>query len=171
MASLDGWNQTSEESLAAYNACVFPGDIDGDDVAASNGLNNEFYSTSNTQAKVTWDFNEDLTLVYIFGFNEISYHRTTDDDNTASLYHDRQFYVNHEADTARTNCKRSTTLMTQCQSRLGSSSTTQLLTREVISTQKLALQECRTPTSATQASRLCWARHQWLPYSARKTCA
>ena len=25
------------------------------------------------------------------------YHRTTDDDNTASLYHDRQFYVNHEA--------------------------------------------------------------------------
>ena len=98
MASLDGWNQTSEESLAAYNACVFPGDIDGDDVcAASNGLNNEFYSTSNTQAKVTWDFNEDLTLVYIFGFNEISYHRTTDDDNTASLYHDRQFYVNHEA--------------------------------------------------------------------------
>jgi outer membrane receptor protein involved in Fe transport len=98
MASLDGFNQTSEESLAAYNACVFPGDIDGNEVcAASNGLNREEYDTSNTQAKITWDFNERLSLVYLYGFNEISYHRTTDEDNTASLFDDQQFYVNHEA--------------------------------------------------------------------------
>ena len=31
------------------------------------------------------------------GFNELIYRRTTDDDNTASKFHDRQFYVNHEA--------------------------------------------------------------------------
>ena len=98
MASLDGFNQTSEESLAAYNACVFPGDIDGSDVcAASNGLNREEYDTSNTQAKITWDYNDRLSLVYLYGFNEISYHRTTDEDNTASLFDDQQFYVNHEA--------------------------------------------------------------------------
>ncbi len=98
MASLDGWNTTSDESLAAYNACVFPGDMKGKDVcAATNGLNREEYDTSNTQATLTWDASDALTLKYIYGFNEISYHRTTDDDNTASVYQDRQFYVNHEA--------------------------------------------------------------------------
>jgi hypothetical protein len=75
-----------------------PGDISGSDVcAATNGLNNEAFDTSNTQLAVTWDASDRLSLKYIFGFNEISYHRTTDDDNTASQFHDRQFYVNHEA--------------------------------------------------------------------------
>ena len=98
MASLDGWNQTSEASLAAYNNCVFPGDIDGSDIcAATNGLNREEFDASTTQATVTWDASDRLTVKYIYGFNELQYHRTTDDDNTASLYHDRQFYVNHEA--------------------------------------------------------------------------
>jgi outer membrane receptor protein involved in Fe transport len=98
MASLDGWNQTSDASVAPYNACVFPGDIKGKDLcAATNGLNREEFDTSNTQATVTWDASDDLTIKYIYGFNELKYHRTTDDDNTASQYHDRQFYVNHEA--------------------------------------------------------------------------
>ena len=98
MASLDGWNQTSEASLAAYNDCVFPGDINGSDIcAATNGLNREEFDASTTQSTVTWDASDRLTIKYIFGFNELAYHRTTDDDNTASLYHDRQFYVNHEA--------------------------------------------------------------------------
>ena len=98
MASLDGWNQTSEESLAAYNECVFPGDIDGGDIcAATNGLNREEFDASTTQGTVTWDASDRLTVKYIYGFNKLQYHRTTEDDNTASLYHDRQFYVNHEA--------------------------------------------------------------------------
>ncbi len=98
MASLDGWNNTSAESLAAYNRCVFPDDIDGDKLCAStNGLNREEFDTSNTQATFTWDASDSLTLKYIYGFNELQYHRTTDDDNTASMYEDRQFYVNHEA--------------------------------------------------------------------------
>ena len=98
MSSLDGWNQTSDASVAAYDQCVFPGDISGSDVcAATNGLNNEAFDTSNTQLAVTWDASDRLSLKYIYGFNEISYHRTTDDDNTASQFHDRQFYVNHEA--------------------------------------------------------------------------
>jgi outer membrane receptor protein involved in Fe transport len=98
MASLDGWNQTSAESLAAYNECVFPGDIDGGDIcAATNGLNREEFDASTTQATVTWDATDRLTVKYIYGFNELQYHRTTEDDNTASLFHDRQFYVNHEA--------------------------------------------------------------------------
>ena len=98
MASLDGWNQTSDASLAAYNECVFPGDISGSDVcAATNGLNHEAFDASTTQATATWDVSDRLTLKYIYGFNELQYHRTTDDDNTASNFHDRQFYVNHEA--------------------------------------------------------------------------
>jgi outer membrane receptor protein involved in Fe transport len=98
MASLDGWNQSSDASVAAYNACVFPDDIDGDKIcAATNGLNREEFDTNNTQATFTWDASDALTLKYIYGFNELQYHRTTDDDNTASMYEDRQFYVNHEA--------------------------------------------------------------------------
>ena len=45
-----------------------------------------------------WDVSEDLVLKYIYGYNKLSYRRTTDDDNTGSLFMDRQFYVNHEAD-------------------------------------------------------------------------
>ncbi|MFT7111406.1 MAG: outer membrane receptor protein involved in Fe transport [Porticoccaceae bacterium] len=98
-ASLDGFNYTSPESAAAYNECVFGGDIKGDDVcAATNGLNREEFDQRGTQFSVTWNVSEDLELNYIYGLNKSSYRRTTDDDNTASQFHDRQFYVNHEAD-------------------------------------------------------------------------
>ncbi len=98
-ASLDGFNETSAQSLAEYNECVFPGDISGSDVcAATNGLNSEIFDQQGTQLTTTWDFSETLTLKYIYGFNQLSYQRVTDDDNTASQFHDRQFYVNHEAD-------------------------------------------------------------------------
>ena len=41
-ASLDEFGFTSDASAAAYNKCVFDGDISGDDVcAATNGLNRE----------------------------------------------------------------------------------------------------------------------------------
>jgi len=98
-ASLDGFNNTSAASAAAYNACVFGGDINGSDVcAATNGLNREEFDQQGTQMTATWDVSEDLVLKYIYGYNKLSYRRTTDDDNTGSLFIDRQFYVNHEAD-------------------------------------------------------------------------
>ena len=57
IASLDGFNETSEESLARYNECVFPGDISGSDVcAATNGLNSEIFDQQGTQLSATWDF-------------------------------------------------------------------------------------------------------------------
>lgn len=99
IASLDGFNNTSAESLARYNECVFPGDIKGDDVcAATNGLNQEEFRQQGTQFNISWDVNDRLELKYLYGYNRLTYERTTDDDNTASLYHDRQFYVNHEAE-------------------------------------------------------------------------
>ena len=98
-ASLDGFNNTSAASAARYNDCVFPGDIAGDDLcAATNGLNNENFEQQGTQFNISWDVNDRLELKYLFGYNKLTYKRTTDDDNTASQFHDRQFYVNHEAD-------------------------------------------------------------------------
>lgn len=98
-ASLSGFNQTTAADAARHNACVFDGDIDGDDLcAATNGLNREEFYQKGTQFEASWDFNERLQLKYIFGYNDLIYHRTTDDDNTASQFHDRQFYVNHEAE-------------------------------------------------------------------------
>ena len=98
-ASMDGFNSTLDSSAQALNRCVFPGDISGDDICAvSNGLNEELFNQQGTQLTVTWDASDSLTLKYIYGKNQLSYQRTTDDDNTNSMYHDRQFYVNHEAD-------------------------------------------------------------------------
>ena len=98
-ASLDGFNMTSPATAARYNACVFPGDISGGDLcAATNGLNREVFEQQGTQFSASWDVSDRLELKYLFGFNELTYKRNTDDDNTASLFHDRQFYVNHEAD-------------------------------------------------------------------------
>lgn len=97
-ASMDGFNVTSPTSAAALNACVFDDDIDGSDVcAATNGLNREEFDQDGTQFTATWDATDSLVLKYIYGHNQLSYYRTTDDDNTGSLFHDRQFYVNHEA--------------------------------------------------------------------------
>jgi len=97
-ASLDGWNYTSQESKDLYNQCVFPGDISGDDLCAgTNGLNREEFDGNTTQFNLTYQLTDDIELKYIYGLNELIYRRTTDDDNTASKFHDRQFYVNHEA--------------------------------------------------------------------------
>ncbi|MFK7914022.1 MAG: TonB-dependent receptor [Pseudomonadales bacterium] len=97
-ASIDGFGVTNADSAARYNNCVFDGDIDGDDVcAATNGLNREEFDQQGIQFTTTWTVNESLEVKYIYGHNALSYYRTTDDDNTASQFQDRQFYVNHEA--------------------------------------------------------------------------
>jgi len=97
-ASMDGFGVTSAASAAALNACVFSGDIPGDDLcAATNGLNREEFDANTTQLNFTYQLTDSVELKYIFGFNELIYRRTTDDDNTNSRFHDRQFYVNHEA--------------------------------------------------------------------------
>lgn len=97
-ASLDGFNMTGAASAAALNACVFPGDIDGGDVcAATNGLNQEIFDQDGIQITASWDISSTLLAKYIYGHNMLTYERTTDDDNTHSQFHDRQFYVNHEA--------------------------------------------------------------------------
>ncbi len=97
-ASLDGFNSTLPGTEALYNGCVFPGDITGDALcAATNGLNREQFDQDGTQLNFTWNLTDDIELHYLFGYNELTYQRTTDDDNTASRFHDRQFYVNHEA--------------------------------------------------------------------------
>lgn len=98
-ASLDGWNSTTPQTAARYNGCVFPGEISGNDVcAATNGFNEETIKQQGTQFSASWDVNDNLELKYLFGYNRLSYKRTVDDDNTASRFHDRQFFVNHEAD-------------------------------------------------------------------------
>jgi outer membrane receptor protein involved in Fe transport len=97
-ASLDGFGVTSQESADRYNECVFDGDIDGSDVcAATNGLNQEKFDQQGLQFNIEWDATDWLQLKYLYGHNDLSYQRTTDDDNTASQFQDRQFYVNHEA--------------------------------------------------------------------------
>ena len=73
-ASMDGFNTTSAASLARLNSCVFPGDIDGDKLcAATNGLNREEFNQQGTQATLTWDASDSLTLKYIYGQNQLSY--------------------------------------------------------------------------------------------------
>lgn len=97
-ASLDGFNNTSAASAAALNNCVFPDAISGDDLcAATNGLNREKFDQQGVQFSTAWDLTDNVQLKYIYGYNKLSYQRTTDDDNTASQIHDLQFYVNHEA--------------------------------------------------------------------------
>jgi len=97
-ASLDGFNNTSAASAAAQNECVFSGDISGSDIcAASNGLNNEDFEQQGNQFSVAWDVSDTVQLKYIFGYSEFLYQRISDDDNTASQFQDRQFYVSQEA--------------------------------------------------------------------------
>ena len=58
-----GRNQTSEASLAAYNNCVFPGDIDGSDIcAATNGLNREEFDASINLQRLLRDASDRLTV-------------------------------------------------------------------------------------------------------------
>ncbi len=80
--------------------CVFVDrkNIDGDDLCAyTNGHNREQFDQNGTQVEFSWDINERVSFKYIFGYNDLMYERTTDDDSTASG-RDRQFYVNHEAE-------------------------------------------------------------------------
>ena len=122
--SLDGFGVTSQESADRYNECVFDGDIDGSDVcAATNGLNQEKFDQQGLQFNIEWDATDWLQLKYLYGHNDLTYQRTTDDDNTASQFADRQFYVNHEATYRLMNSRRSTTSPKPCLSHPGFSST------------------------------------------------
>ena len=81
--------------------CLFTDkdDIDGDDLCAfTNGLNVEIFDQQATQVEFNWDINDAMSFKYIFGYNDLLYERITEDDSTASLVNDRQFYVNHEAE-------------------------------------------------------------------------
>ena len=81
--------------------CVFLDreDIKGKDLCAyTNGHNSEIFDQQGNQLELQWSLGETTSLKYIFGYNDLIYHRVTDDDNTASTSDDRQFYVNHEAE-------------------------------------------------------------------------
>ncbi len=81
--------------------CVFLDreNIKGEDLCAyTNGLNAEIFDQQGNQLELEWALNDTTTFKYIFGYNDLIYHRITDDDSTASLTDDRQFYVNHEAE-------------------------------------------------------------------------
>ncbi len=55
-ASLDGFGVTNPDTAARYNACVFNGDIEGDDVCgATNGHNIEQFDQEGLQFTVSWD--------------------------------------------------------------------------------------------------------------------
>ncbi len=99
-ASLTAFNSTSAADAAAYNDCIFDGSKPkGDDLCtATNGLNWESFKQRGTQFNISWDVTDGIQLKYLYGNNTLAYQRITDDDNTGSLFHDRQFYVNHEAD-------------------------------------------------------------------------
>ena len=85
-ASLDGFNYTSQASDGMHIISVsLPVSINGSDVcAATNGLNREEFEGDTTQLNVSYQLTDQIELKYVFGFNEIMYRRTSDDDNTAS---------------------------------------------------------------------------------------
>jgi iron complex outermembrane receptor protein len=100
-AGSSGHPNYGRDVTADPSDCVFLDrkDIDGDDLCAyTNGLNVEIFDQQGNQAEFTWDINEALTFKYIFGYSELMYERITEDDSTASLTDDEQFYVNHEAE-------------------------------------------------------------------------
>jgi hypothetical protein len=75
--------------------------IDGNDLCAyTNGLNREQFDQQGNQLEFTYDIRDGLTFKYLFGYSELLYERTTDDDNTANTTRDNQYYVNHEAEYA-----------------------------------------------------------------------
>ena len=72
--------------------------IDGDDLCTyTNGGNFERFDQHGIQFETNWDVTDSISLKYIYGFNDLSYQRITEDDGNSSLVSDRQFYVNHEA--------------------------------------------------------------------------
>ena len=107
--SLGGANLSSAGSLINHaagsaesaNECLFTDldNIDGDDICAvTNGESFEVFDQQGTQFEAEWEFNDNIVFKYIFGLNDLIYHRTTDDDSSFSTTSDRQFYVNHEAE-------------------------------------------------------------------------
>ena len=85
------------------SSCVITdrNNIDGDDLCAyTNGLNREQFDQQGNQLEFTYDISEGVTFKYLFGYSELLYERTTDDDNTANTTRDNQYYVNHEAEYA-----------------------------------------------------------------------
>ena len=80
--------------------CLAAISVAGSDVcAATNGLNREEFDQQGTQ--MTAGFGMCLRISCSSTSMVITsclYRRTSDDDNTGSLFMDRQFYVNHEAD-------------------------------------------------------------------------
>lgn len=94
------FNQGRNVTLAT-DECLFDDreDIKGDDLCAyTNGYNREEFDQQAVQAEFNWDISESVSFKYIFGYNDLLYQRTTDDDSTFSGTDDRQFYVNHEAE-------------------------------------------------------------------------
>lgn len=90
-----------QSATYSNNDCVFTDrdNIDGDDLCAyTNGLNSETFDQQGNQLEFTWDITDTMTFKYLFGYNDLFYDRITDDDSTASLVDDRQYYVNHEAE-------------------------------------------------------------------------
>ncbi|XOV88178.1 MAG: TonB-dependent receptor [Pseudomonadota bacterium] len=82
-------------------SCLFVDreNIKGKDLCAyTNGLNREQFDQQGTQLEFTWDISDAMTFKYLFGYNDLLYERTTDDDNFGSTLDDRQYYVNHEAE-------------------------------------------------------------------------
>ena len=107
--SLGGANLSSAGSLINHaagsaesaNECLFTDldNIDGDDICAvTNGESYEVFDQRGTQFEAEWEFNDNIVFKYIFGLNDLIYHRITDDDSSFSTTSDRQFYVNHEAE-------------------------------------------------------------------------
>lgn len=83
------------------NECVFfdRDSIKGKDLCATtNGLNNERFDHQAVVYDATWDASDRSTFKYIFGYTDYFYDRITDNDLTASLQADRQFYVSQETE-------------------------------------------------------------------------
>jgi outer membrane receptor protein involved in Fe transport len=98
-ASLTSFMNSSPQDVARYNNCIFDDSVNGEDVCATtSGGNWESFKQQGTQFSASWDLTDAVELKYLYGNNSLEYERVTDDDATASLVLDRQFYVNHHAD-------------------------------------------------------------------------
>ena len=99
-AQLDGLNNKGRGLTLSPTKCLFKNrkNIKGsDECAQTNGFNSEKFDQHGSQTDITFAATDNLRFKYIYGFNDLSYQRITDDDSTFSTQHDRQFYVNHEA--------------------------------------------------------------------------
>jgi len=98
--STGGYPNYGRDVNKSTSECVFleRDDIKGDDLCAfTNGYNNETFDQTGVQAEYNWEISDSLRFKYIFGYNDLLYERITENDSTASVTDDSQFYVNHEA--------------------------------------------------------------------------